>query len=97
ERRSWNIVEADNGNILRHTQARFANRPDRADCRDVVVSKKCSERMFPCQELPGEGISDGGRRIDALQLDGQLGANANGALRRHFADRDRKSTRLNSS
>src|SRR6266851_1683157 len=82
-----NIVEADNGNVFRDTQARFVERPDRADGRNVVVSKECCEGMFPCQEFLGEGISNGGRRIDALELDGQFGANANAELLGHKADR----------
>jgi len=35
-------------------------RPDARDGRNVVVSKKRSERMFPGQELLGEGISNAG-------------------------------------
>src|SRR6266581_5804836 len=84
---SGNIVEAHNRNVFRHTQACFVERPDRADGRNVVVSKKCRERMLPSQELLGEGISNAGRRIEALQLDGQLGTNANTELLGHFADR----------
>src|SRR6266513_372719 len=43
--------------------------------------------MFPRQNFLSEGISDGGRRINDIELDGQLGTNANAELLRHFADR----------
>ena len=81
------VVEADNRNVFRNTEAGFADRPDRADGRNVVVSKKCSERLFPGQELLGEGISNPRRRIEALQLNGQFGTNANAELLRHLTDR----------
>jgi hypothetical protein len=42
--------------------------------------------MLPCQELLGEGISNGGRGIEALQLNGQLGTDSNADLLGHLAD-----------
>jgi len=55
--------------------------------RNVVVSKESCERMLPSQELLGEGKPNAGRRIEALQLDGQLGTNTNAELLRNLADR----------
>src|SRR5205809_6088270 len=81
------VVEADNRNVFRNTEAGFADRPDCADGRNVVVSKKRSERLFPGQESLGEGISNPRRRIEALQLNGQFGTNANAELLRHLTDR----------
>ena len=43
--------------------------------------------MLPGQELLAESISNAGRRIEALQLDGQFGTNANAELLRYFANR----------
>src|SRR2546428_1429972 len=85
-RRAGDVVEADDGNIFRHTQTRFVDGPDRADCRNVVVSEKRREGMLPCEELLGEGIANAGGRIDAFELDSQLGANANFELLCYFAD-----------
>jgi len=51
----------------------FVERPDRADGRNVVVGKKRGERMFPGQELLGEGISNSRRRIEAFELNGHSG------------------------
>src|SRR5882762_11962475 len=82
-----NVIEANNGNVFGNAQACFVERPDRADGRDVVVSKKRSERMLPGQELLGEGISNAGSGIETLELDGQLGTNANAELLRYLADR----------
>src|SRR5215475_2854271 len=38
--RGWNVVEADHRNVLRHTQPGLAQRPDRADGRNVVEREK---------------------------------------------------------
>src|SRR5260370_18521130 len=71
-RRAGNIVEADHGNVFRNAEARFVDRPNRADRGDVVVSKKCCEGMLPRQELLGEGIPNDGGRTDAISVDGQF-------------------------
>src|SRR5713101_3815925 len=72
-RRAGNIVEADDGNVFRNAEARFVDRPNRADRGDVVVSEKGSKRMLPCEQLLGEGVTNGGGRVDAFELGGQFG------------------------
>src|SRR5882762_1788432 len=85
-RRAGNIIEADHGNVFRNAEARFVDRPNRADRGNVVVSEKCRKGMLPRQELLGEGITNGRGRIDAFELRGQFGTNANFELLGYFAD-----------
>src|SRR5262245_9348671 len=40
ERRAWNVVEAHDGNVFRHAEAHFLQRPDGADGGDVVVREQ---------------------------------------------------------
>src|SRR6266481_224825 len=81
-----NFVEADDGNVFRNAEARFVDRPNRADRGNVVVSEKCRKGMLPCEQLLGEGIANGRGRIDAFELGGQFRANANFELLGYFAD-----------
>src|SRR5882672_1006563 len=84
---SGNVIESNHGDVLRHTQACFLDRPDRTDGGNIVVSKKRREWLLPRQQLFGERVSNPWRRIGSFQSNGQLGPNRNVHLLGHFTDR----------
>src|SRR6266850_4917586 len=71
--RSGNVIESNHGDVFRHTQACFLDRPDRTDGGNIVVRKKRREWLLPRQQLFREWISNPWRRIGSFQLYGQLG------------------------
>src|SRR5438552_18741048 len=87
ERRSGDVVETYNGNIVRHPQPALLKSTDCTDRGDVVVSEKSGEGPIPFQQLLAVWIAQLRSWIIGVQSNDQLGINIQANFPRYFVYR----------